>query len=357
MVTPQQALRFFFPDAPSLHPRPLGEGKINDTWLVTLAPDTQVVLQRVPSSIFPQVELVMDNIRRVLSELAQWQENTRAPWELLRLLASPDGEELYLDEHGDGWRCYSYIRESRTQEQLTNRQQAESIGTMLGLFHTAIHHLTPGHFHQPLPDFHNTVAYLNTLKQRLSGSAPSCSASRQCIQFLTQLYPQVDHFLTLQPTLSHQVIHGDPKVSNFLFTHNNDQAISLIDLDTVQPGLLLHDLGDCLRSCCNQSGEEHESPQDTVFSVEYFQAVLSGYAQSASELLTPADLNCLPDAAGVLCFELGVRFFTDHLNGDIYFKTTRQGQNLDRALIQFHLAQSVYGQQQKLHSIVAEIFH
>lgn len=356
MVTPEQALHFFFPGTPTLKTTPLGEGKINDTWLVTLVPDRQIVLQRVPSSVFPQVELVMENIRRVLSELTKRQENAPPRHELLTLLTSPAGEELYLDKHGDGWRCFSYINKSRTQEQLTNRQQAESIGTMLGLFHTALRDLDPGHFHVPLPDFHNTAVYLKTLRQLLTDNVPSCSATRQCVQLLTKLHPLVDHFLTLRPTLSHQVIHGDPKVSNFLFAHDNDQVISIIDLDTVQPGLLLHDLGDCLRSCCNQSGEEHENPQDTVFSAEYFQAVLSGYAQTASDMLTPADLNCLPDAVGVLCYELGVRFFTDHLTGDTYFKTTRQGQNLDRALIQFHLARSVYEQQQNLHNLVAEIF-
>ncbi len=356
MVPFEQALHFFFSDAQVAGIEPLGEGKINDTWLVTLAPDSRVVLQRVPKAVFPRVDLVMENIRHVLKGLTKYQRQTNTPRELLELLTSSGGEQLYLDEHGDGWRCFSYIHSSRTQEQLTSTEQAEGIGAMLGLFHAAVHKLPADDFHEPLPDFHNTAVYLKKLEQALAGTTFSCDLSRQCTTFVTRLQPQIDQFLAAQPTLSHQVIHGDPKVSNFLFAENSNQVISIIDLDTVQSGLLLHDLGDCLRSCCNQSGEEYTKHEDITFSADYFQAALQGYRKNAPDLLTSSDLNYLPDAVGAICFELGVRFFSDHLNGDIYFKTTRQGQNLDRALIQFSLAESVYGQQQNLHNIVAQVF-
>jgi len=157
-----------------------------------------------------------------------------------------------------------------------------------------------------------------------------------------------------RPRLRHQVIHGDPKVANFLFNPDGDRVISLIDLDTVKPGLLLHDIGDALRSCCNPAGETAQRPDSAFFDPRMLLSWLREYFAEAGFLLTHEDKTRIVAAILLMSFEVGLRFFTDHLNGNPYFKIRFQGQNLQRAMAQFHLARSIERQRVALESIVTE---
>ena len=172
---------------------------------------------------------------------------------------------------------------------------------------------------------------------------------RECIEENRDL---VDLLERSRPQLTTTVIHGDPKAANFLFDLDKRRAVSLIDLDTVMEGLLLHDLGDCLRSCCNPLGEEVDDPRDAVFDPERFAALLEGYAASAGELLAKADRELLVEATRLICFELGLRFFSDHLAGNRYFKIKRPNQNLHRAMIQFYLLRSMDNNRSRLEQLV-----
>jgi Ser/Thr protein kinase RdoA (MazF antagonist) len=131
--------------------------------------------------------------------------------------------------------------------------------------------------------------------------------------------------------------------------------VALIDLDTVKPGLVHYDIGDCLRSACNPAGEETTALDAVHFDLDLAEAVLQGYLGVARGFLTPADLEAIPDAIALLPFELGLRFLTDHLAGDVYFRTERPGHNLDRALVQFRLAASVERQRAAIEGLVERL--
>jgi len=152
-----------------------------------------------------------------------------------------------------------------------------------------------------------------------------------------------------------RIIHGDPKVNNILLDSRTGEAVAMIDLDTVKPGLLHYDLGDCLRSSCNPAGEEPEDLGAVSFDLDLARAVLEGYMATAGAVLGPDDLELIPGSARLLPFELGLRFLTDHLEGDTYFRVAHRGQNLRRALVQFKLAEQAAARHDALADIVRSL--
>jgi len=154
--------------------------------------------------------------------------------------------------------------------------------------------------------------------------------------------------------LAIRVIHGDPKISNILFCAETGQPVSLIDLDTVKPGLLHYDIGDFLRSACNPAGEETMDLEAVRFDIHRCRAGLAGYCSEAGSFLTTCDIGYIFDAIRLMTFELGLRFFTDFLAGDRYFKTTCDTHNLQRARVQFQLAESILNQEGRIHAIIEE---
>jgi Ser/Thr protein kinase RdoA (MazF antagonist) len=156
-------------------------------------------------------------------------------------------------------------------------------------------------------------------------------------------------------TLRVRPIHGDPKVTNVMVDETTGRAVGLIDLDTVNPGLLHYDLGDCLRSACNRLGEETGAWGEVRFDLSLCRAVVTGYLSAAAGTLTEADTAYVYDAVRLIAFELGLRFLTDHLEGDVYFRTRRPGQNLARALVQFRLTESIEAQEPAIRLLVDEL--
>ena len=148
-----------------------------------------------------------------------------------------------------------------------------------------------------------------------------------------------------QGRLRPRPIHGDPKVNNVLLQRASGQAIALIDLDTVKPGLLHYDLGDCLRSVANPLGEETHDWRAVRFDTELAEALLRGYGSVAGAMLSDDDVELVYDAVRLIAFELGLRFLTDHLAGDVYFRCDAPGHNLRRALVQFQLTASIEAQE------------
>jgi Ser/Thr protein kinase RdoA (MazF antagonist) len=339
------ALDFFLPAASFQDLVPLGQGNINDTWRVELTDGRQLVLQRLQPTVFADPGAVMANMRIVTAHL---NRNTESGISFFRLVTNPEGRDHYFDPAGHCWRLLTHIDNTRTLDSLENPAQAEEIGSLLGRFHLLTAEIDPVALVDPLPDFHITPRYLEHFDLVRSKARKENEPEAFCCRRIEELRPSAFILEQARDRLSHRVIHGDPKAANFLFATDADRAVSLIDFDTVKPGLLLHDLGDCLRSCCNSLGEGPADPAATVFEPDYFQALMAGYLRQAGHLLTPADKDLLVTAVALISFELGLRFFTDHLAGDRYFKITRPGQNLHRALVQFHLNQSISAQQGEL---------
>jgi Ser/Thr protein kinase RdoA (MazF antagonist) len=171
----------------------------------------------------------------------------------------------------------------------------------------------------------------------------------------------VEERLDLVPVLEHacaagrlrrRPIHGDPKVNNVLLCERSGRALALVDLDTVKPGLVHYDIGDCLRSACNRAGEETTDLEGVHFDLDLAEALLRGYLAEAGSCLSEADLNHLYDSIRLLPFELGLRFFTDHLAGNVYFKARHPRHNLERARVQFRLTESIEAQENELRVLI-----
>jgi len=344
-VNPTAALAFFLPKASVQGLAPLGHGNINDTWRVDLADGTRLVLQRLHPRVFPDPAAVMANLRVVTNHLGHHGDPGMT---FFRLVTNREGQDHCLDATGCCWRLLTHIDNSRTLACLASPTQAAAIGDLLGRFHLLTADLDPGTLTDPLPDFHITPRYLEHYDAVRCPARRADEQERFCRDLIEELRPTAFLLEDARDRLCRRVIHGDPKAANFLFAVGEDRAVSLIDFDTVKPGLVLHDLGDCLRSCCNPTGEQPADPAATVFAADFFQALMAGYLRQAGHLLTPMDRELLVASVALISFELGLRFFTDHLAGDRYFKVNRPGQNLHRALVQFHLNQSIRAQQDEL---------
>lgn len=322
---------------------PFGRGLINDTFLVT-TDKGHAVLQRINRRAFPQPELVMQNLRRLSDHIGT--RNGAVHLRLPRILPSRDGRDFVLDQHDGFWRTLSYIENTNALETIVSHAQASEIGSTLARFHVLADGLDPAGLHATRPGFHHTPRYYAHFADAVqrSGASPSDDADLTwCIDFARARAKSVTVLEDAKQRgdLQLRVIHGDTKLDNFLFDSNTGRAVSLIDLDTVQPGLVHYDVGDCIRSAANPLGESPADASQVKFDMDICRVLLSSYLEQARQILTPTDVAFLYDAIRLIPFELGLRFLTDHIEGDVYFKTTWRGQNLHRALVQFRLTADI----------------
>jgi hypothetical protein len=264
------------------------------------------------------------------------------------IVLSPGGKRSFKDREGGYWRLLTWIENSRVVSIPASPVQGMEIGRLLGCFHHLLATLAPDTLHDTLPGFHHTPKYLQQYDQICGTRSFRNGREKRCAALINEYRGRADILERHRSLLTRSIIHADPKAGNFLFAKDSDTAISLIDLDTVMPGLLLYDLGDCLRSCCNPLSEKTKNPEQVVFDGEMFTAVLTGYCGQALGLLSEKDRELIVDAALLISFELGLRFFTDHLCGNTYFKVNRPDQNLQRALSQLNLAISIDKQRSAL---------
>jgi Ser/Thr protein kinase RdoA (MazF antagonist) len=334
----------------------LGQGNINDTWLVRSF-DRAFVLQRLNAQVFPNPHLIMANLAIFSRHLLEKGSPCGQRWENSSLLPTRSGAPFYTDRQGDTWRAISYIDGTITHQAISTSAQARQVGWALGHFHHLLADLPAEKLHDTLPGFHVLPRYLESFDQVLRQVATKRSVDlRFCLDFVATRRAEADLLerARRQGKITVQVVHGDPKVANILFDAATDLAVSLIDLDTVGPGLLLSDIGDCLRSCCNVHGEESEDAA-AVFAAEICRAILAGYVAEAGILLSEQDYTLLFEAVRLTAFELGLRFLTDFLAGNLYFKVSHAEENLHRALVQFHLVQSIEKQERGIKEIVMDV--
>lgn len=312
---------------------PLGRGKINDTWLIACKePLNKFVLQRINTAIFKKPEQIVDNIR-TLNKWFSGSENQ--PLIFPELIASHNGKYLYQDQNGCSWRALKYI-EGETIENDFSPAHAYSLGKTLGTFHDAVSSLPIESFHDTLPGLHDTPGHYRLLQETCRKQISSQPDVQQALDYFAEHQHQYDvlHKERLARTLRRSIIHGDPKVDNLVFNPETDEAIALIDPDTIKPGLLLHDFGDAVRSACR-------NPDDNQFSLELFDNFSRGYAQTARKHLAGISDNLIENAVHVLPLELGIRYLTDFLSGGTYFKKEYPLHSLDRSLAQIKLSRSI----------------
>ena len=334
-----------------------GNGNVNDTFLIQTT-DDQFILQRLNPAVFPTPEQIMHNLRVLDNHVRpKLLADPDRRWKFPAIIPTRNDADYFRDEDGAFWRVQTFIADTQTFDAIKSEAQAEEVGRALGFFHALIHDLPAHLLHDTLPGFHVTPDYLAAY-EALAASPPQPDQSEQavfCHRFIAERKETVEvlEAARLRGELHPCPIHGDPKLANILFSRDTGQAISLIDLDTVKPGLLHYDIGDCLRSCCNPTGEDAPLTEIT-FNLAYCGAILREYLPQVAPFFSAADYRYIYDAVRLIAFELGLRFFSDHLARDVYFKIKRPGQNLHRAMVQFALCQSIEAQETEIRKIVAE---
>ncbi|WP_190288037.1 phosphotransferase enzyme family protein [Marichromatium sp. AB32] len=327
---------------------PLGGGLINDSFAVRLD-ERRYVLQRINARVFPDPARVIAN-----------QAALAAVWDAPGLdipapLPTRDGGFALHDDSGACWRLTRFIAPSRSLARLDHPAQARAVGEALGRFHRTLARHAPLPLQTALPGFHDTPAYLAGLRRLDTPTARRDPTLAESLDFVAQRAPLAATLATARAEgrIGEHVVHGDPKLDNLLFSTDATRVVALIDLDTVQPGLIHHDLGDCLRSCCNRAGEGGASAR---FDLALAAAILGGYAAATDGLLDAEERALIPQALRLVPFELGIRFLTDHLQGDRYFRVRRHGDNLRKARVQFALVADLERQTDEIETLVEHCF-
>lgn len=264
------------------------------------------------------------------------------------VLKTTDNAPLYRDENANYWRALSFVADTESMETIGTIGDAEQVGFALGHFHRLLSDLNPLLLHDTLPGFHITPEYLKRYHQVRQQQAKS--ENSYCADFIARFQHIADDLEAAgqQGLLSLRVIHGDPKLNNFLFDKHSKKIVSIIDLDTVKPGLVHYDIGDCLRSCCHIS-------EPVGFDLDICAAVLRGYLAEADAFFTEYDYHYLYPAIRLIPFELGLRFYTDYLEGNRYFKVVEPEQNLQRAINQFRLCENIITKEPAIRRLISQL--
>ncbi len=358
------AARRFSPAAGPLTIVPHGSGNVNTTFLVTpvAAPTTPFILQRLHPAVFPDPRLIMHNFRVLTTHLEGCQpRDPLAPkrrWELPRIIPAVDGADFWLDGTGSCWRALSFIPAAHTLDTIQDEGHAWEVGFALGRFHLLVSDLPPQTLADTLPGFHITPSYLDAYDAiREQTAIPAEPEAAYAQEFISRRRGWVGILEEAKQRgiLTVRIIHGDPKVNNIMLDNATGQAVGLIDLDTVKPGLIHYDLGDCLRSGANPLGEETTAWDRIHFDDRLAKAILQGYLAQARLFLAAADYDYLYDSIRLIAFELGLRFFTDYLAGNVYFRSSHPRHNLWRAVVQFRLTASIEAQETALRRLIKEL--
>ncbi len=353
------ALAFDIPGRP-IHATPLGRGHINDTFLLVSASnhgETRHVLQRINRHVFPDPSKVMENIERVTAHLTRKlaEEEVRDPLRrALSLVPARDGRSFVRDQDGWVWRVFNEIQSARSWDTARSPAHVREASRLFALFSRRMQDLPGPPLHETIPQFHDTClrfrSFIETVERDPMNRA---SAARSEIEGLSRR----DGFcLSLvnavaRNRIENRVAHNDTKLSNVLMDKTTREGLLVIDLDTVMPGLFLTDFGDFARSAANPV-REAERQERAVIDETLFEAAVRGALDGMGNSLSKPERRLFVTATAVLAFELGLRFLTDYLSGDHYFKVTRPGQNLDRARVQIALLSSIEEKRERLERIV-----
>lgn len=307
---------------------PLGNGHINDTYCITCR-HGRFVLQRINHHIFQDPVALMDNVVRVTTHLG-------SP----RLIRTTDGRPYYRDGTGNFWRMYSFIENARTFDTVESPRQAFEAAKAFGRFQQSLADLPAPRLHETIPDFHHTPKRFAALQQAIAADAQNRAQSAAAeIEFARRHESMTGTLINGQ--LPERITHNDTKFNNVLFEDATGAAVCVIDLDTVMPGLVLYDFGDMVRSATSPAAEDERDLTKVRMHWQMFEALARGYLEAAGSFLTKVERHLLAFSGKLITFEVGIRFLTDYLNGDTYFKVHRSGQNLDRCRTQFKLVESI----------------
>lgn len=337
-----------------LSAEPYGNGHINETYVAVFAEaggTRRYVFQKINHRIFKNVPALMENIARVTAHVRAKQPRA------LALVQTRSGQVVHRDATGHWWRLYDFVEGAHTVERVTTEAQAREAARAFGEYQALLVDLPGGRLNDTIPNFHHTRSRFETLRRAVvEDTAGRAAAVQPEIAFAFAREADTDVLLGLlaRGELTERVTHNDTKINNVMLDDVTGRCAAVIDLDTVMPGLSLYDFGDMVRTAASSTAEDNPDAAQMHVVLPYFRALVEGYLESAGGVLNAVERAHLGFAGKLLAFETGIRFLTDHLQGDVYFRIKRPNHNLDRARTQFALVKSIEDNAEAMRRIVAE---
>ena len=339
-------------------------GLINSTYMLTFSDgnqDFQYVLQKINTNVFKKPDELMSNIMNVTGFLRNKinLSGGNAARETLTFLYTKDNSPYYLDENGGCWRSYIYISKCYTCDKIDSDVKAFRSGKAFGKFQRMLSDYPAATLFETIPHFHDTPSRYSDLKNAVD---ENLSGRLQKIQ--TELSFALDREkdasklvdLAAEGKIPMRVTHNDTKINNVLFDSITNEAICVIDLDTIMPGLSLYDFGDSIRSGAVTSDENEQDLNKYGLDINLFKSYTEGFLSEAGHALNEEEIANLAFSAKLMTLECGVRFLTDYLNGDTYFKTEYPEHNLVRCRTQFKLVEDIEKHMGEMNECVNEIY-
>ena len=336
---------------------PYGSGHINDTYCAIFdqaGTVTRYILQRINHNIFKKPVSLMENIQRVTTHLAgKMSGEPDFSRRVLTLIPVRNGLFYHHDEQGNYWRAYLFIEKAKTYDAVESAGQAFEAARAYGRFQKLLADLPAPRLHDTIPDFHHTPKRFAALVKAIENDAANrAGLAKAEIDFALQRAAIVD--VLINAKLPERVTHNDTKFNNVMLDDVTGEGVCVVDLDTLMPGLTLYDFGDMVRTATSPAKEDELDLTRVAMQLPMFEALLKGYLTFAVDFLTPAEKRLLAFSGKLITFEIGLRFLTDFLGGDTYFKVHRNGHNLDRCRTQFKLVESIEHQEAQMNKLVEE---
>lgn len=324
---------------------PCGSGHINETFIVSVVQKSggtkRYILQRLNGFVFHEPRQVMENIEGITGHLRRRiRENDGGDLREVLTLVLTRQQQTYCMQDDVLWRMYDFVENTVSVDSAATPDMFYHAGRAFGDFFRLLSDYPVDCLHETIPNFHNTPDRLRLLREAISED-PYDRAAGVAAEIDFVLRRKTDAYLLYdqmkQGRIPLRVTHNDTKLNNVLLDEKTGRGVCVIDLDTVMPGLSAYDFGDAIRFGASTCAEDETDLSKCGLSLDMYTAYARGFLEGAKDSVTPAEIAALPLGAKVMTFECGMRFLTDHLNGDVYFKIQRPGHNLHRCRTQFGL--------------------
>lgn len=339
-------------------------GHINSTFCGAFRQSNGVtqryIFQSINRKVFKDPYRVMENVERVTRHINSKVLRSKKDLggQTLNLFPARAGGSWVEDADGGVWRCYNFIEGCVTYDVVENTRQAYQAARAFGSFQDLVSDMDASSVQETIPDFHHTRQRFQRLQQ-VAAADPlgRLAAVRAEYDFVCAREAVTGVLLDelAAGNIPLRVTHNDTKINNVMIDGETDEAVCVIDLDTVMPGLALYDFGDLVRSATSPAAEDETDLSKVRMLMPLFEALVEGYLDSASEFINDVEIRYLPLAGKLMTLEVGIRFLTDHLEGDVYFKTHRPDHNLDRCRTQLKLVECIEGQENEMNAFVRKV--
>lgn len=337
-----------------------GSGHINDTFLVTVAKEegeVPYILQRINHDVFLKPKEVMENIAGVTKFLRKKiaEEGGDVDRETLNLVPTVDGNCYYEDDLGNYWRVYEYISDTFCYDQADSPETFYASGVTFGHFQKMLADYPADTLYETIENFHNTkvrfLTFQKAVEEDVCGRADSVKEEIQFVMDRKDFIPVLEDKKE-QGIYPIRVTHNDTKLNNIMMDKETGKGICVIDLDTVMPGLSMYDFGDSIRFGASTAAEDEKDLSKVSCDLGLFEIYTKGFLEGCEGSLTKAETDALVIGSMMMTLECGIRFLTDYLQGDTYFKVHYEGQNLDRCRTQFKLVKDMEEKREQMEAIV-----